>query len=117
MAWYTYHETATGKLLSIASESVTPPVGVTRIEYPTRPDLHANEWDEATATFVPRPPTVWVDRSDDVINDPRLSSINTGIKNQVRRVIDDVFGIERWRKGHHPSFIGGTPGNSTPPED
>ena len=115
MAWFTYHETATGKLLSIASTGAAPGPGITRIEYVDRPNLSADEWDEGTATFVARPAIVWVDRSDDVINDPRLNNVNPGTKIQVRNVIDDVFGIERWRKDHQPALIGDTLGDDNPP--
>ena len=115
MAWFTYHETATGKLLSIASTSVAVPPGVTRTEFVTRPSMSVVMWDEATASFVSRPSRVWVDRSDDVLDDPRLSTLSVGIKNQVRNVIDDVFGRERWRANSHPVNIGGQPGDNSPP--
>ncbi len=116
MPWFSYHETATGILRAVGSDSAPTPVGVTRTDLVERPNLAEVMWDEGSASFVPRTPVVWVDRSDDIINDPRLSNVNPGIKNQIRNVIDDVLGGERWRKDHHSPLIDGVRGNDTEPE-
>lgn len=118
MAWFVIVDDTNGRLQTAAFQdpvapTVSPPFIVLSL---AGQPAASTMWDEATRTYVPRPPLVFVDRSDDIIDDPRLNSVNLGIKNQVRNVIDDVLGLERWRRDIETPNIGGVPGSNTPPE-
>lgn len=118
MAWFVVVDDTTGRLQTAAfQDPVAPSVNPPLIVIPLAGPPSRNEmWDEGTRTYVPRPPRIYVDRAQDVINDPRLNNVNQGTKNQVLNVINEVFGTERWRRDNESINIGGVPGSDTPPE-
>lgn len=118
MAWFVIVDDTNGRLQTGAFQdpvapTVSPPFIVLALAGNPGP---GKMWDVATRTYIPRPPLVWLDRSDDIVDDPRLSTVNPGIKIQIRNVVDDVLGVERWRRDIETPNIGGVPGSNTPPE-
>lgn len=117
MSWFYIFDSTDGRLVS--GTSIDPgvlPAPFAVNAKANRVDVGANVWDETLRDFIVRPPHVFLDRSDDIIDDPRLNSVSVGVKNQVRNVVDDVLGSERWRKDSEAINIGGSPGSNSPPK-
>lgn len=98
--WFYLYETATGRLLSEASESPTPGAGQAVVSRPDRADSSVM-WDAATASFVARPAKVLVDRVQDLADDPVLSAVWTRLtaaqRTALRNRLAALLGSQRMR--------------------
>ena len=85
--WYAVYETATGRLASIGSVLANPlPTGMTALPLAAEP-TSADMWDEATRTFIPRPPKVMRDLVDTILADPDLPALNPVNRDRLRNVL------------------------------
>ena len=65
MAWRQYFEIATGRPTSNGTVFGPTPPGYDFVEFADKPP-DSDMWDDATASFIPRPPKLLFDRMDDM---------------------------------------------------
>ena len=101
MSYFMLYETATGRPISLSSVEADPiRDGRTSIDIGTAPSPDTM-WDMATASFIPRPPKVFVDRFDDFKSRPGMNGLFNALNPPQKQVIEDAFiwilGSERFR--------------------
>lgn len=101
MPYFAIYEKATGRLRSLASRlTVALPLELEALDIGTSP-ADDTMWDEATRTFIPRPPKVFVDRLQDLVDRPRFKtfwqSLNAAQKDELRDGVIWLLGKARFR--------------------
>ena len=111
MTWFAVHETATGRLVSVATIVADPlPPGLAKKNLGENRPPDNDEWDETTTSFVPSPPKVLVDRfEDDLLMHVEFiqfqniyNGLNPGQQKQVRDDLIMWIGEERFRNKAEP---------------
>ena len=112
--WFAIYEEANGRLESLGTIKASPlPPGLAFKLFSVKPS-DEDMWDEATLSFVPRPPKVLVDRFDnDLLNNPKFKgfrevydSLPKADQNKIRKVIRTLLGIELKRSQSESDEIG-----------
>lgn len=75
MAWTAIFDQASGRLISVGDVVGSLPSGVSTLTLAGPPDLATQMWDETSRSFVSRPAKVFVDRIQDLADDPVLSTV------------------------------------------
>ena len=101
MSYFAIHEIATGRLKSMGSVIADPlPAGLTAVDI-VNPPLDSEMWDEATKTFIARPPKVLADRLEDLKARPAFrtfwQSLNQQQKDTLITALKWLLGRARWR--------------------
>ena len=109
MSYFMLYETATGRPISLSSvEVVTLRPGTTSLDIDTKP-TNDQMWDEASRSFIPRPPKVFVDRLEDFKSRPGMSGLFNALNPPQKQVIEDSFifilGSERFREEDNSEVI------------
>ena len=110
--WRAIYETETGRLRSIGSVWIDPlPPGLSFKEYESKPNVDGVMWDETALDWVPRPPKIFIDRWDDLLDDPDFapghSQIPPPFRKGLERAIQNIMGNERFRNAGESKEIGG----------
>lgn len=103
--WRIFFDGNTGQLKSIASVWGDNPNNWDFIELEQEPDLSTLMWEETTRQFIVRPPKVFRDRLQDLMDDPRFEIFRTQVwqqldangQNVLRQAIIILLGKARWR--------------------
>ena len=115
MTWFAVHEIATGRLVSMATVVADPlPPGLTKKNLGAGKPPDTEMWDEATTSFVPRPPKTLIDRfDDDLLTHVEFkqfqnvyNSLNPGQQKQVRDDLIIWLGGIRFRNKNSSVIIG-----------
>ncbi len=109
MPYFAIYETATGRLRSLGTVLADPmPPEFTVVDIGSAP-ADNTMWDEATRTFIPRPPKVFVDRLEDLRNRPEFrqvwNTLNQTQKDAMRQALIWILGAERFRGENQPEPI------------
>ena len=101
MAYFMLYETATGRPVSLSSVEANPiRPGFTSIDIGSAPSPDTM-WDMATASYIPRPPKVFIDRIEDLRKRPGMVQLWQSLGPAQRNVLRDAFiwilGSERFR--------------------
>lgn len=110
MPWSYLHDLTTGRLLSESDATVVPKVGQA-VHVRTNRAAEAEMWDEATRTFVARPPKVLADRLDDLQTWPEFQRVwavlNAARRTDLRTALIRLIGRHRFRNQAEPAEIDG----------
>ena len=109
MAYFMLNETATGRPISLSSVEADPiRPEHTSLDIGTKPSPDTM-WDMATASYIPRPPKVFVDRLDDFKSRPGMNGLFTALNPPQQQIIEDAFifilGSERFRGENNSEAI------------
>jgi hypothetical protein len=110
LPWHAVIDDATGRLVSLGQVVADPlPAGLVAQDLPGRP-ADSQMWDEATRSFVPRPPKVLVDRIQDLADDPALVAVWTRLtavqRTALRNRLVQLLGPHRFRSQSTPVDLG-----------
>ncbi|HAM40493.1 MAG TPA: hypothetical protein DCP69_03950 [Candidatus Omnitrophica bacterium] len=98
--WYAIYEIDSGRLRSwgsvIADDSILSAAGLAKLLIPGPPP-DDQMWDEATRTFVPRPPRIVRDLVEEFVNDTEFPNVNAAAKDKVRQIARRVFADFRFQ--------------------
>ncbi len=109
MTYFAVYETSTGILRSLGTVLADPmPRQFTVVDIGTSP-ADDTMWDEATRTFIPRPPKVLVDRILDLRTRPKFlaiwNSLTARQQNDLRDDLIWLLGNARFRPEGQPEPI------------
>ncbi len=108
--WRQYYLIDTGRPTSLGTVFGPTPPRHAFIEFVEKP-LDSDMWDEATLSFIPRPPKILIDRWEDLLADPDFapghSQVPSPFRAGLERAIQNIMGNERFRNVAETKEIGG----------
>lgn len=107
MACFALYETATGRLHGLGHIVADPlPDGFSVMLVGDDPPDASVMWDEATRSFIPRPPKVVIDRLQDFLARPGVQAIWDSLtdnqRTAVRTALIRILGSRRYRSEQEP---------------
>ena len=99
--WYALCESATGRLESVgtvvADDSLLASKGLVKISLGTSPPPDTKMWDQATRTFVDRPPKVIRDLFMEMLAETELRNLSQAVKDRIVTAANRHFGQFRYQ--------------------